>query len=90
LAALVRTGLTPYQALETGTRNVAVFFGTADSSGTVAVGKRADLVLLAGNPLADIQQTRRIAGVMLGGRWLDRAALDRRLSGNQAPPTATP
>jgi imidazolonepropionase-like amidohydrolase len=81
LGALVRAGLTPYQALVTGTRNVAVYFGTPSESGTVAAGKRADLVLLDGNPLADIQNTMRISGVMLGGRWLSRADLDHRLAG---------
>jgi imidazolonepropionase-like amidohydrolase len=79
LAALVRAGLTPYQALATGTRNPAQYFGLLDSIGTVAVDKRADLVLLNGNPLRDIRHTREPAGVMLGGRWLDRAELDQRL-----------
>jgi len=40
---------------------------------------RADLVLLDGNPLADIGHTSRIAGVMVGGRWLPRAELDAKL-----------
>src|SRR5690606_1466683 len=52
LAALVQAGLTPYQALVTGTRNPAQYLRLQDSSGTVAVGKWADLVLLDGNPLA--------------------------------------
>lgn len=80
LQALVDAGLTPYEALATGTRNVAAYFGTLDSTGTIAVGKRADLVLLAGNPLHDIRRTARPAGVMLGGRWWPRAALDRLLA----------
>lgn len=67
----VEAGLTPFEALASGTSNVARFFGWEDS-GTIAPGKRADLVLLDGNPLQDIDNTRRIAGVMLGGRWLDR------------------
>jgi len=75
---VLKAGLTPYQALSMGTRNVAAFYGTSDSTGTIAVGKRADLVLLDGNPLTDIRQTERIAGVMLGGRWLDLATLDQR------------
>ncbi len=79
LELLVAAGLTPYQALATGTRNVAEFFGTVDSTGTIAVGKRADLILLRGNPLKDIRNTASPSGVMLGGRWLDRAALDARL-----------
>ena len=83
LKAMVAAGLTPWQALATGTRNVATFFGTADRSGTVGAGMRADLVLLDGNPLADIGHTSRIAGVMVGGRWLPRAELDTRLKGLQ-------
>ncbi len=80
LMALVRAGLTPYQALTTGTRNAAAYFGTLNESGTVTVGKRADLVLLDGNPLTDIRQTASLAGVMLGGRWLPQAELDRRVA----------
>jgi imidazolonepropionase-like amidohydrolase len=77
LAALVRAGLTPYQALLTGTHNPAQYFRLLDSAGTVAVGKHADLVLLNGNPLADIRHTRGPAGVMVAGRWFDRATLDQ-------------
>jgi imidazolonepropionase-like amidohydrolase len=79
LATYVASGLTPYQALATGTRNVATHFGTLDQTGTIEAGKRADLVLLQGNPLQDIGNTSRIAGVMIGGRWLARAEIDRRL-----------
>jgi adenine deaminase len=78
LELLVLAGLTPYQALATGTRNVAVYLGTQDSTGTVAVGKRADLVLVDGNPLTDIRYTAGPAGAMVGGRWLARAELDAR------------
>ena len=80
LAALVASGLTPYQALATGTRDVAVFAGTLDSTGTIEVGKRADLLLLDANPLQDIANTSRITGVMLGGRWLSRTELERMLN----------
>jgi imidazolonepropionase-like amidohydrolase len=76
LQALVDAGLTPYQALVAGTRNPAAFMGTVDSTGTVEVGKRADLVLLNGNPLDDIRHSRQIAGVMVGGRWLGRQEID--------------
>jgi imidazolonepropionase-like amidohydrolase len=87
LAALVRAGLTPYQALVTGTRNAAAYFGTSSETGTVEVGKRADLVLLDGNPLADIANASQIGGVVLYGRWLSRADLDRRLAAIADPPT---
>jgi imidazolonepropionase-like amidohydrolase len=80
LAALVRAGLTPFQALAMATKNPAVFLKTLDSTGTIAVGKRADLVLLRGNPLQDIRHTAQPAGVMLGGRWFSREAIDRRLA----------
>jgi imidazolonepropionase-like amidohydrolase len=81
LAVLVAAGLTPYQALETGTRNVAAYFGTLDQSGTVATGRVADLVLLDANPLTDIANSTRIAGVMARGKWLPRAELDAMLNG---------
>jgi hypothetical protein len=80
LELLVAAGLTPYQALETGTRNVAVFFGTLSRTGTIETGKRADLVLLDANPLADVRNTTRRAGVMLGGRWLPKETIDARLN----------
>lgn len=76
LAALVEAGLSPYEALRTGTINPQTFLGHAKETGTVAPGKAADLVLLEGNPLADIANTRRIAGVMVRGRWLDASQLE--------------
>ncbi len=79
LAALVEAGLTPYEALVTGTRGAAQFLGTIDSAGTVSVGKRADLILLNENPLHTLKSVRHPTGVMLGGRWLDRKALDAML-----------
>jgi imidazolonepropionase-like amidohydrolase len=79
LQSLVEAGLTPFQALQTGTVNVARYFGTEAEGGTVAAGRRADLVLLDANPLENIANSARIAGVMLNGRWMDRAAIDKRL-----------
>jgi imidazolonepropionase-like amidohydrolase len=75
LRMLVKAGLTPYQALATGNVNVAKFLGEEDEFGTVAVGQRADLVLLEANPLEDIRNFSQRAGVMLGGRWLPAAVL---------------
>ncbi|MBU2675699.1 MAG: amidohydrolase family protein [Gammaproteobacteria bacterium] len=77
LEALVASGLTPYEALRTGTTAVAEFLGT--NTGAVEAGKDADLVLLDANPLLDIQHSRRIHGVMLRGVWLPDEALDGRL-----------
>lgn len=80
LQALVQAGLTPWQALRAATRNPAEFLGQTDQWGTVERGKRADLVLLSANPLADIRNTERIAGVLSGGRWFPRSELDRMLA----------
>jgi len=79
LQYLVDTGLDPYQALVAATRAPAEFLGVLDDFGTVAVGKRADLVLLTRNPLEDIQNTRASAGVLVRGQWLSRDRIDERL-----------
>ena len=76
LQYLVDAGLSPYEALLTGTVNPARFFDRSDISGTVEVGRDADLVLLNANPLADISAARRVHGVVLRGRWLSRIELD--------------
>jgi imidazolonepropionase-like amidohydrolase len=81
LALFVKAGLTPLQALQTATLNPARFLGRVADMGSVAEGKVADLVLLDANPLDDINNTRRIRGVLLAGRYFDRAALDRMLKG---------
>ena len=70
LGALVAAGLTPYQALRTGTVNVAKFLGEEGRSGVVRQGARADLILVDGNPLQDISNTLRISGVVVNGRWI--------------------
>jgi len=79
LALFVRAGLTPMQALQTATLNPAKFLDRLADLGTVERGKLADLVLLDANPLDDIANTRKIRAVVLAGRYLDRAALDRML-----------
>lgn len=76
-------GLSNYAALETATRNPSMFFGTVGRTGTIEKGKKADLVLLEANPLEDIANTQKRAGVMLKGKyytqeemnqWLDQIA----------------
>jgi imidazolonepropionase-like amidohydrolase len=69
LALLVEAGLRPGEALLTATRDPARFLGRGDQLGTVEVGREADLVLLSGNPLRDIANTRSIRGVMRNGIW---------------------
>jgi hypothetical protein len=78
LGYLVGAGLTPYQALATGTIHIATFLGEPDR-GRVEPGFVADLVLLAGNPLEDVSRTREVLGVMRGGEWYERRWLDERL-----------
>lgn len=80
LALLVEAGLTPKEALESATRLPAQWLGTDVDRGTIEVGKRADLVLLSADPLADIANTRKIAGVFVNGRFTTRATLDAMLA----------
>ena len=71
LKTFVDAGLTPYAALQTATINPATFLEMNDRTGTIEVGKEADLVLLNKNPLEDINNTRSISGVSSGSSWLD-------------------
>ena len=78
LDLLVESGLSPYEALQTGTTAPAEFLGT--NTGSVQTGKDADLLLLNANPLVDISNSRRIHGVMLRGQWLSARELEVRLA----------
>jgi hypothetical protein len=80
LAVMVGGGMPPLAALQTATLNPAKYFKIEQTAGTVAVGKRADLVLLDANPLTDINNVRRIHAVILAGRLLDRKELDKTLA----------
>jgi imidazolonepropionase-like amidohydrolase len=84
---MTKAGLSPLQALQTATSNPAAFLARESSQGTVAVGKRADLVLLDGDPSADIRNTRRIAAVIVRGRLLARPDLDRILASHRRADT---
>lgn len=77
---MVAAGLTPVEALATGTTAPARYFGRSEAFGALAPGMAADLVWLAADPTADIGNTRSIQGAMVRGRWLDRAALDAGLA----------
>ena len=70
-------GLSNYAALEAATRNPALFFGTIDKTGTIEKGKRADLILLDANPLEDIANTQKRAGVMLKGTYYLQTEMDK-------------
>lgn len=73
-------GLAPLEILASGTSAVGAYFADKDAFGTVAVGMRADLILLEQNPLDDLDAMQVPAGVMVRGRWLSRAFLDEGLA----------
>ncbi|HEY6941449.1 amidohydrolase family protein [Dokdonella sp.] len=79
LAALTQAGLSRFQALATATRTPGLLLHrvapTAIESGTVGIGRRADLVLSERNPLDDLSTLRRPLGVMVDGRWHDATEL---------------
>ena len=79
LALLVKAGLSPLAALQSATRSAADYRATLDREGTIARKKRADLVLLDANPLADIANLSQIHAVVQAGRVFTRAELDKML-----------
>jgi imidazolonepropionase-like amidohydrolase len=94
LALAVEAGLTPYQVLESGAKNVGRYAAEElkldGRFGTIAAGQRADLVLLDANPLADIANLTRRAGVMVRGRWVSRDEIRRGLEELAARYAAVP
>ena len=75
LQRFVAAGFTPLEALQTATLNPAKFFGRLTDFGSIEPGRIADLVLLKANPLDDIANTRKIAGVIYDGRYLSEQDL---------------
>lgn len=80
MADMVAAGMTPSDVIVASTKNAAEFLRLNDV-GTVAAGKRADFLVLDANPLDDITNTRKIAGVYLRGAAIDRTAIKARISG---------
>jgi imidazolonepropionase-like amidohydrolase len=76
LPLMVDAGMSPYEVLLSGTRHVATYvaedLGHAGDFGTVEVGKRADLLLVDGNPLEDLGRLQDPVGVLVDGRWVPR------------------
>ena len=81
LEVLVDYGLSPYEAIQTGTINVGRYLGEENTVGKVAEGYRADLILLDRNPLNSIPLQDYIQGVIYRGNYLDKADLDELLEG---------
>jgi len=90
MALLVRAGLSPLQVLQMATLQPARYLGRTDELGAVAPGKLADLLILDGDPLADITNTARIRAVVADGCFLDRAALDQLLASAASIATSAP
>lgn len=80
LELYVAAGLTPQEALASATRLPANWLGIASIVGTIEINKLADLVLLDANPFDNINNTRKIAGVFINGKWIDKKKIDIALS----------
>ncbi len=80
LALLVQAGLTPLESLQSSTSTAAQWLGIDKLIGTIETGKLADLVLLEENPLTNINNTRKIAGVFVNGKWLDKTKINSMLA----------
>ncbi|HET9228863.1 MAG TPA: amidohydrolase family protein [Thermoanaerobaculia bacterium] len=90
IALLVASGLTRMEALRAGTSEAARLLNVSETVGTIVPGKAADLVILDADPLEDVKNVGKISGVVLRGRLLERADLDRLLedatAGGARPP----
>ncbi len=80
MEAMAAAGLPPRAVLEAATHGAAEYLGEAAEWGSVAPGRRADLLLLDADPLQDVRHTRELSGVVLRGKWLPRAELDAMLA----------
>jgi hypothetical protein len=85
LQVLTEAGLSPLQAIQAATINPARLLGREKTQGSVAAGKRADLVLLDADPVADIANARRIAAVVVRGRLLSKTDIDRMIASRRRP-----
>ena len=82
---LSAAGLSPYEVLRTSTVEAARFLDQSNEFGTIAVGRRADLILTAGNPLEDLESLRHPLAVMSRGQWMDSAELERLVARLRTP-----
>ena len=80
LQVMAAAGMSPYEIIRSGSVNVGEYFKDHDDFGTVEVGKRADLLLVNGNPLEDIANVADRSGVMVRGAWLPEDRIQERLA----------
>jgi imidazolonepropionase-like amidohydrolase len=80
MKSMASVGMSPYDILRSATSRVGEYFAFKDHFGQVNEGHRADLVLLEANPLSDIGNVSKRAGVMVRGRWLPESELQAGLA----------
>lgn len=79
LRNLVQAGLTPFEAIKAGTSDAAQFLNATQEFGTIEVGKRADLILVDGNPLGNVSNLSHRIGVMVLGQWFTEMQIQNML-----------
>jgi len=80
MKAMTSAGMKPYAVLRSGTASAGEYFQAKDRFGAIAVGSRADAILLEANPLLDVANVSRRAGVLLRGRWIPETEIQSRLA----------
>ncbi len=80
LPKMVDAGMTPYEIIESGTRNVGLYFNDKDEFGTIEAGQRADLILVDSNPLEDVANIQNHSGVMVQGKWYSKKMIEQKLA----------
>ncbi len=79
MARMVAAGMSPYEIVLSGTVMVGRYFESHDTFGKIALGHRADMILVNANPLEDVANIADQAGVMVRGRWLPQEEIQARL-----------
>jgi imidazolonepropionase-like amidohydrolase len=77
-------GMTTFDVIKSGTATVGEHYKGEDDFGTIAAGKRADLILVDANPLQDLRNIEKRSGVMVRGRWLPQSEIQKRLKDIEA------
>jgi imidazolonepropionase-like amidohydrolase len=80
LQAMAAAGMKPYDILRSGTSNVGEYLKEKDKFGTLTAGSRADAILLEANPLEDVGNVGRRAGVLVRGRWMPESEIQSKLA----------
>ncbi|MBO6523029.1 MAG: amidohydrolase family protein [Balneolaceae bacterium] len=80
LPKMVEARMSPYEIIESGTRNVGLYFSDKDDFGTIKAGQRADLILVDSNPLENVANIQNHSGVMVQGRWYSKEMIDQKLA----------